>query len=572
MAAPFPIYEYNKFGDRVASGSWFEDAMLYDCEKAFVIIVTDGLPSRDDFDSDPADTALGFANFGTGGMAGLIGNYYADAETEEPGTADEAAYYLDDIAKYMYDKDFRPDLGGTQTIDTYTVGFATSTATDDYLERTAVLGNGTFYKVKDGDQLTAALLAAMNDIIEKSASFTAATVPSARTADGADFYQSFFFPRGKSAFWEGHVRAWEIDALGAVRDKNGACALDDPTAGECDSGPFKPDAVFHWDAGDEVPLPASRNLYVSKSGVASGSIPPDFDQANIAYTDLGLDAFAVAPDPAPNSPLYAINGSTATTEEGLADEIVAHARGCFFGTGVASDVATPLACAERPARLGDIFHSNAVAIRKPSLRLTDPGYSDFKDFYSSRSRVLYAGTNAGFLEAIDTGTWVVVVDPDDPRTPPYYSRGTGAELFGFMPWQARQTIKNLTIDAPDRPSSLRRRRRELGGCLDRRPESREIWVTTRARPMAPSGTPISWAPCAREETTITRWMSPIPLETSPLETSAPTPLRSSAPRSMEAIPIFRATRGSSRPRAIPPREIRPSWERPGRNPSSRRSG
>ena len=205
--------------------------MLYDCEKAFVIIVTDGLPSRDDFDSDPVDTALGYSNFGTGGMAGLIGNYHADAETEEPGAADETAYYLDDIAKYMYDKDFRPDLGGTQTIDTYTVGFATTTATDDYLERTAVLGNGTFYKAKDGDQLTAALLAALNDIIEKSASFTAATVPSARTADGADFYQSFFFPRGKDAFWEGHVRAWEIDALGAVRDKTGACALDDPTAG-----------------------------------------------------------------------------------------------------------------------------------------------------------------------------------------------------------------------------------------------------------------------------------------------------------------------------------------------------
>jgi type IV pilus assembly protein PilY1 len=445
---PFPIYVYNKFGNPVAANNWLEDAMQYDCEKAFVIIVTDGLPSRDDFDSDPATTSLGFANFGTGGLAGLIGNYHTDAEVEEPGAADEATYYLDDIAKYMYDKDFRPDLAGTQTIDTYTVGFSTDTATDDYLTRTATLGNGTFYKVKDGDQLTDALIAALNDIIEKSASFTAATVPSARTADGADFYQSFFFPRGKSAFWEGHIRAWQIDALGAVRDKNGACALDDPTAGECNSGPFLPTAVFFWDAGEEIPLPASRNLYVSKSGVASGSLPPAFTQANISYTDLGLSAFMAAPDPFPNSPLYAINGSTATTEEGLADEIVAHARGCFFGTGVSTNVATPLACAERPARLGDIFHSNAVAIRKPSLRFADPGYSAFKSFYSSRSRVLYAGSNAGFLEAIDTGTWVVVSDPDDPRTPPFYSRGTGVELFGFMPWQARKTIRNLTIDSP----------------------------------------------------------------------------------------------------------------------------
>ncbi len=440
----FPIYEYDKFGGRVASGSWFEDAMLFDCEKAFVIIVTDGLPSRDDFDSDPLDTSLGFANFGTGGMAGLIGNYYADAEVEEPGAANEAAFYLDDISKYMFDKDFRPDLAGTQTIDTYTVGFSTDATTDDYLERTAVLGNGTFYKVKDGDQLTAALIAALNDIIEKSASFTAATVPSARTADGADFYQSFFFPRGKSAFWEGHLRAWKIDALGAVRDQNDDCALDDPTAGECNSGPFRPDAVFFWDAADEVPLPASRNLYVSKSGVASGSVPPDFDQTNISSTDLLLDPFAAPPDAAPNSVLYAIAGSTATTEEGLADEIVEHTRGCFFGTGVPTDVAVPVPCAERPARLGDIFHSNAIAVRKPSLRVSDPGYGAFKAFYANRDRVLYAGANAGFLEAFDTGAWTVPSPPAQPS----YGTGSGTELFGFMPWQARQTIKNLTIDSP----------------------------------------------------------------------------------------------------------------------------
>jgi len=111
----------------------------------------------------------------------------------------------------MYDKVFLPDLGGIQTLDTFTVGFASDTATTDFLERSAQLGNGTFYQVKDGDQLTEALVAALNDIIEKSASFTAATVPSARTEDGSDFYQSYFFPRSKSAFWEGHIRAWTIE-------------------------------------------------------------------------------------------------------------------------------------------------------------------------------------------------------------------------------------------------------------------------------------------------------------------------------------------------------------------------
>ena len=471
---PFPIYEYNKVGDRVASNNWLGETMRYDCEKAFVIIVSSGQPSRDTFDavdaSDPADTALGFAGFGTGGAAGLIGNYHADAEVEEPGGADEPSFYLDDIAKYMYDKDFRPDLAGTQTIDTYTVGFAADATADDYLGRTAQLGNGTFYEVQDGDQLTVALIAALNDIIEKAASFTAATVPSARTEDGSDFYQSFFFPRSKAAFWEGHIRAWTIDAAGNIEDKFGICALDDPTAGECNSGPFLPSAQFYWDTADEVPLPAARSLYVSKTSAncgtatVNGSLPPSFDQGEICYEELLLDPFAVPPAHAPNDPLYAVNGSTATTEEGLADEIVEFVRGCLFGTGVPANVATPLACSERSARLGDTFHSSAIAVRQPPLRISDPGYSDFKGHYAGRDRVLYAGTNGGFLEGFDTGSWIVPAAPAVPS----YNRGTGTELFGFMPWEARQKIKNLVIDSP----------LDRNNYVDGDVNSADVWIDT----------------------------------------------------------------------------------------------
>jgi hypothetical protein len=259
----FPPYRYDKFGDVEGnSGLWFEDPLLFDCEKAFVVIVTDGSPSRDDLDvEDTAGEADGYAEFDD-----LIGNYHADAETEVPAVnPDEASYYLDDVAMYMYENDIRPDLGGDQTVDTYTIGLATDAATDDLLERTATLSNGLFFHVDDGDQLTIALIGALNDIIEKSASFTAASVPSARTIDGGDFYQSYFFPLSKSAFWEGHIRAWKIAANGDVLDKNDVCALDDPDVGECNSGFFKSDAEFFWDAADEIPSAGSRKLYVSTS-------------------------------------------------------------------------------------------------------------------------------------------------------------------------------------------------------------------------------------------------------------------------------------------------------------------
>ncbi len=441
----FPRYQYDKSGDwDMNPNSWFDDPILYSCEKAFFVIVSTGLPARDDFDEDPPGNAVGFSDFSK-----LIGNYHADAEIEDPMTADEPTYYLDDIAKYMYEKDFRPDFGGSQTIDTYTISFATGATTEAFMERVAVLGNGKAYTAADGDELAVALIAALNDIIEKSASFTSATVPSARTADGADFYQAFFFPRSKDAFWEGHIRAWKIDADGAVRQAvpappaTGLCALDDPDPGECNSGPFVPSAVYFWDTAEEVPAPASRNLYVSDTGVTSGSLPPAFTQANISAADLFVDPFTAAPDHAPNSPLYAVNGSTATTEEGLADEIVAATRGCFFGTGVSTNVATPVPCAARPGRIGDIFHSNPVVVRRPLRRTTDPSFEAYKTHYSARKRVLYAGTNAGFLEAFHAGSWVV---PSPPALP-HYDEGTGVELFGFMPWEARQKIKKFPIDA-----------------------------------------------------------------------------------------------------------------------------
>jgi len=475
VASTFPRYEYKKDGTWTGvAAQWMEDAMLYPCEKAFIVVVTDGLPTRDDFDEEViANEARGYTSFDD-----LIGDYHVDTVSEDAeerpgafGLLDERAFFLDDIAQYMYENDFRPDMAGTQRIDTYTIGFATDATTQAFLERTATLGNGLSFNAKDGDELAGHLVAALNDIIEKSASFTAASVPSARTADGADFYQSYFFPRGASAFWEGHVRAWHITADGDIHDENGVCALDDPTPGECNSGPFKEDAEFFWDAAEHVPQPdetinPSRDLHVSKAGTM---VP--FIQANIDANDLGIDVFTnpgmVPSDPTPNDPLYPVLGSRALTEEGLADEVVAAARGCFFGTGVAANVDSPEACLPRAATLGDIFHSNPVVVRSPHRPVNDGSYQNFKKHYAvdyPRDRVLYAGTNGGFLEAIHAGDWDTSPDPDN------YDEGTGVELFGFMPWAPRIQIKNLPID------SATSRTHYVDGDL----QSADVWFYTSA--------------------------------------------------------------------------------------------
>src|SRR5215813_398637 len=166
----FPFNHYGKqCGLETNSNKWLEDGFIYECEKAFVIVVTDGLSNRDDFDQDPTSTSQGFADYNN-----LIGDYNADSETEvDPADTTEASYYLDDIAKYFNEHDVRPDLGGDQNIDTYTIGLATDTTTDAFLSKTALVGGGLFFHVDDGDELAFAMIAALNDIIEKAASFTA---------------------------------------------------------------------------------------------------------------------------------------------------------------------------------------------------------------------------------------------------------------------------------------------------------------------------------------------------------------------------------------------------------------
>lgn len=224
----FMPWVYDKAGDVPGNAAQvLPDPVQYSCQKNFVVVVTTGLATRDDFDQDPLDTSLGFDLF-----PALVGDYNADAEVEIPGDAEESSMLLDDIVKFAQEKDCRPDFADDQTIDTYTIGLGTTPSDDLYLTRVAELGNGLFFGAQDGPELAEALVAVLNDIIEKSRSFTAATVPSSRTANGASFYNSFFLPSGKTAFWEGHIRAWHFTPSGDILDRDGDCALFDPDPGE----------------------------------------------------------------------------------------------------------------------------------------------------------------------------------------------------------------------------------------------------------------------------------------------------------------------------------------------------
>lgn len=469
----FPRYSYRtttsgNYGPPVSNSSQLlADPVQFSCQKNFVIVITDGEPTKDTFYTG-ANTGDG-TNVGFSSFSQLIGNYDPDAETEVGGAAcaggSLCALYLDDIAKFMHERDFRPDLSdvpNAQTLDIYTVGFSTTPEANDLLSRTATAGNGLFFSSNNAEELATALVSSVTDIIQKSQSFTAATVPATRTADGGNIYTSLFVP-SDDPYWMGQLKLFQITSDGDILDANDNCALLNPLpVGECKSGQISPSAVPFWDAADEIPSPPSRVLVTSLPGV--GKV--DFD-TSLAASALGdpndtsddLSAAAI--------PLYA--GSGATDAEDLADDIIENVRGCTMGTGGAT-------CVPRPFVLGDIFHSNPLVVGRPRSFINETSYRAFQTDFADRDNVIYAGSNGGFVHGFHAGDWQPLA------TPPAYDRGTGTELFGFMPWPVRQNAKQLPIDSGARDT--------YG--VDGSPVAADVWIHSTATQTAKAADGSEW--------------------------------------------------------------------------------
>lgn len=439
----FPVYKYRTTDNGPPTNVASEvppSPVQYPCQKNYVVIITDGEPTKDDFDPSASETSNGFKDFDK-----LIGDYNPDGEIEKvddawtcggpdiAGFKEQCALYLDDIAMFMAKNDMRPDLEGKQNVEVYTIGFSTAKVANDLLQKTAEVGGGKFETSNNAEELAAAITRHVTSIINKSQSFTAATVPATRTADGGNLYTSLFKPKPEDAFWEGHLKLFQITSAGDILDKNGNCALEDPKPeGECKSGAIKNDAVPFWDAAAEMPDPDARKLYTT----VSGSWTP-FTKNALSAAALGDPDPSATADDLTLADLALYPGSGASTVNQLKDAIIQNVRGCRMGTGVSNG------CVRREWILGDIFHSNPLVVGRPRSFINEPSYRQFASAYAGRWTVVYAGANDGFLHAFYSG------DPD-PSTAPNTSRDEGEEMFGFMPWPARRNIRYLPIDTGGR--------------------------------------------------------------------------------------------------------------------------
>lgn len=420
-------------GSCAASGTISSPNPMQDaaCRKNFVVILTDGEPTKDDFSNGP----------GTADFVCAIGN--ADGDTNEspdaysgrddmPPYQDSGTDWLDDVAYQLYNTDLRTDLDGTQNIVTYTVGF---TIDHPLLLDTATNSTGEYFIASNANELATTLEAALVDIIERSTSFTATTVPASRTAFADGMFVAWFNPRPTDGFWEGHLEAYRLSPALEILDKDGAPVVD---ASNVFIEPRNP----YWDVYETLRDPAHppRQLLTNKGAGLVAFTQATIDAADMALLDSELTLY-------PNDPAVPF-ADTEELADALVDYLYGHDRFDKDRDGNTAEL--------RDAVLGDIFHSNPLVIGPPppSLRneqgfgpLTDP--NSFLYRYKQRSRRLYAGANDGMLHAIEAGNFQTGDNPDTPEPEQnYYDLGTGNEQFAYIPGFLLDKLKLIPRNVP----------------------------------------------------------------------------------------------------------------------------
>ena len=207
-------YYYGADYTPVTIGSRIPDAMENVCGLNHVILITNGFSNGD---GSPKLSVVGDAD----------GDQYDNEEVYGLGS-----HWLDDVAKYL-----QVNYG----ITTHTV-LAFQTA-DELVMNAAKDGSGQFYNVFNAQELSAALLKLLSNILnETNTSFVAPVVPTSttnRTISSNRAYLGLFRPQSTEP-WVGNIKKYGIDLVASkITDANGNPATDN-------YGIIEKDSISFW--------------------------------------------------------------------------------------------------------------------------------------------------------------------------------------------------------------------------------------------------------------------------------------------------------------------------------------
>jgi len=252
--------------------------------------------------------------------------------------------------------------------------------------------SGYAFLAQDATKLSQALSSIFRDITEKAFFYAAPTIPSVRTVAEDIAYLSSFTP-SNTPFWQGSLKAYQLNP-------DGTLPVDEK--GYINVNPI-------WDAFQKLngKPHGSRLIFTYVNGAKK-----DFIYDNLSNGDLGVG-----------------------TDQDRAN-LINHVRGGIDAYDVDQDGNKSEL---RSWKLGDIFHSTAVIIGKPSPSFIDSGYNGAGGFYESnkeRTKVVIAGANDGMLHAFHAGDWNELEGK--------YVNGTGEEKWAFIPNALLPNLKLMT--------------------------------------------------------------------------------------------------------------------------------
>jgi type IV pilus assembly protein PilY1 len=416
------------------------------------------------------------------------------------------SHYLDDVAYWAHTTDIRQatipgigaagkDLAGVQNVTVYSF-FAFGTGSN-ILKDAAMVGafddldgngkpfkdatcgtaspnplckewdedsNGepdTYFESVDAFQMRERLMAAITDILKRSASGTSVSILSTTEKGEGALYQAYFYPSKFEGFeniqWLGYLQGLFLDSMGNLReDTNGNKTLDlstdmivklvfntataqtevqrfadadgDGTADSSTPSEIVPlDQIIPiWEAGKELALRAAsdRKIYTwvdqNNDGTVITSEFKSFDNGQATLLRPYL------------------NAATVTESQNIINFIRGEDVTGYRSRSITVDGSLHV------WKLGDIIYSTPVTVGRPKeqydLIYGDSSYQQFMDQYRNRRDVVYVGANDGMLHAFNAGTYDPVTRTFDPGT----GHTLGEELWAFVPHSLLPHLKWLT--------------------------------------------------------------------------------------------------------------------------------
>jgi len=420
---------------------FYETPITSECQKNYIIYMTDGAPQLDYLNAARRGVLTGFdvGSCNTDPDPGIndytLSHYNMDAFDSANSSRDNC---LDELAGWAYNKENDiaernfPAHEGKQHLTTYTVGFAFGNNPSDDLKAaeqllidTADAGGGEFHIANDKDTLLGVFNTIISEILAVNATFSSPAVSVNaynRATHLDDLYFTLFKPES-GAHWDGNLKKYKLatrnDANNQpesyIADANGAEAIDPAT------GFFTDDTVSYWTLAADSPdgpeasvggaagkLTAARNVYTFTGNYTdtNGVLTPDngtlksasnaLDKANAAVTDvmLGVAGFPEA-----------ISGSGIPYRDTLLD----------WAAGIdVLDDNNDGSTNDARRIVGDPLHAEPALIQYGE---TAGGKPDL---------VAYVATNDGYLHGFDTLT--------------------GNENFAFVPREKLSNLNNVFED------------------------------------------------------------------------------------------------------------------------------